>query len=61
MSAENGRACGEDAAAYVLGALEPAEVEAFRRHMVDCGACREWRTPCLLAPATRLRRICAGA
>jgi anti-sigma-K factor RskA len=41
MSAENGRACGEDAAAYVLGALEPAEVEAFRRHMVDCGACRE--------------------
>lgn len=37
----NGRECGGDAAAYVLGALEPAEVEAFRRHIADCGACRE--------------------
>jgi anti-sigma-K factor RskA len=36
-----GRECGEDAAAYVLGALEPAEAEAFRRHMADCVACRE--------------------
>ena len=29
MSAENGHACAGDAAAYVLGALEPAEAEAF--------------------------------
>ncbi len=32
---------GEDAAAYVLGALEPAEAEAFRRHLESCDACRE--------------------
>ena len=37
----NGRECGEDAAAYVLGALEPSEVEAFRRHLADCAACRK--------------------
>ena len=36
----NGRECGEDAAAYVLGALEPAEAEAFRRHLADCTACQ---------------------
>jgi anti-sigma-K factor RskA len=41
VSAANGRHCGEDVAAYVLGALEPAEVEAFRRHIADCEACRE--------------------
>ena len=27
-------------AAYVLGALEPAEAEAFRRHAADCAACQ---------------------
>ena len=37
----NGRQCGEDAAAYVLGALEPAEAEAFRRHLADCPACQK--------------------
>jgi anti-sigma-K factor RskA len=37
----NGRTCGEDAAAYVLGALEPAEADAFRRHIAECDACRE--------------------
>jgi anti-sigma-K factor RskA len=37
----NGRTCGEDVAAYVLGALEPAEAEAFRRHLADCAACQE--------------------
>jgi anti-sigma-K factor RskA len=37
----NGGRCGEDAAAYVLGALEPAEVEAFRRHLADCAACQK--------------------
>jgi anti-sigma-K factor RskA len=41
MSAGNGRACGEDAAAYVLGALEPAEADAFRRHIAECVVCRE--------------------
>jgi anti-sigma-K factor RskA len=33
--------CGGDAAAYALGALEPAEAEAFRRHLVDCAVCRD--------------------
>ena len=33
------RDCGADAAAYVLGALEPAEAEAFRRHMTSCVVC----------------------
>jgi anti-sigma-K factor RskA len=37
----NGHRCGEDAAAYVLGALEPSEVEAFRRHLTDCAACQK--------------------
>jgi len=33
--------CGADAAAYVLGALEPAEAEAFRTHMETCAICRD--------------------
>lgn len=37
----NGHRGGEDAAAYVLGALEPAEAEAFRRHLADCAACQK--------------------
>jgi anti-sigma factor RsiW len=41
MSVEHGRECGESAAAYVLGALEPAEAEAFRRHIDECAACRD--------------------
>ena len=41
MSAANGRDCGDDVAAYVLGALEPDEAEAFRRHLADCAECRE--------------------
>lgn len=41
MSVENGRECGENAAAYVLGALEPAEAEAFREHIAECAACRD--------------------
>jgi anti-sigma-K factor RskA len=40
VSVENGRECGENAAAYVLGALEPAEAEAFRAHIDECAACR---------------------
>jgi anti-sigma factor RsiW len=31
----------EDAAAYALGALDPAEAEEFRRHMNECVLCRE--------------------
>ncbi len=33
--------CGADAAAYVLGALEPAEVDAFRAHLATCIICRD--------------------
>ncbi len=33
--------CGGDAAAYALGALEPAEAEAFRAHMLECAVCRD--------------------
>lgn len=37
----NGRRCGDDVAAYVLGALEPSEVEAFRRHLAGCASCQK--------------------
>jgi anti-sigma-K factor RskA len=33
--------CGGEAAAYVLGALEPVEAEDFRRHMDSCVVCRD--------------------
>lgn len=33
--------CGGDVAAYALGALEPAEAEAFRRHLETCAICRD--------------------
>ena len=36
-----GRPCGGDVAAYALGALEPAEAEAFRRHLDTCAVCRD--------------------
>jgi anti-sigma-K factor RskA len=32
---------GGDAAAYVLGALEPEEAQAFARHLEGCQACRD--------------------
>jgi anti-sigma factor RsiW len=35
------RDCGGDPAAYALGALEPAETEAFRAHMETCVVCRD--------------------
>jgi anti-sigma factor RsiW len=33
--------CGGDVAAYVLGALDPEEVEAFREHLDSCVVCRD--------------------
>ena len=33
--------CGADAAAYALGALEPAEVEAFEHHLERCVVCAD--------------------
>jgi anti-sigma-K factor RskA len=33
--------CGGDVAAYLLGALDPAEAEAFRRHLERCAVCRD--------------------
>ncbi len=33
--------CGRDPAVYVLGALEPAEAEDFRRHLDSCAVCRD--------------------
>lgn len=35
------RACGEDVAAYALGALDPPEAEAFRKHLERCAVCRD--------------------
>jgi anti-sigma factor RsiW len=33
--------CGNDAAAYALGALEPDEAHAFERHIESCAVCRD--------------------
>ena len=33
--------CGGDAAAYVLGALDPVEVSAFEKHLAECAVCRD--------------------
>lgn len=33
--------CSGEAAAYALGALEPAEADAFRRHLETCVVCRD--------------------
>jgi anti-sigma-K factor RskA len=33
--------CAGDAAAYVLGALEPAEAKDFERHLEGCAVCRD--------------------
>lgn len=33
--------CGGDAAAYVLGALDPEELEAYILHLRDCVVCRD--------------------
>jgi hypothetical protein len=39
MSAD--RECGAETAAYALGALDPSEAEAFRRHMASCAVCHD--------------------
>jgi anti-sigma-K factor RskA len=43
MSHDLGRDGGhvQDAAAYVLGALDEHEADEFRRHLEDCAACRQ--------------------
>lgn len=33
--------CGGDVAAYALGALEPAEADAFQHHLTECAVCRD--------------------
>lgn len=33
--------CGTEAAAYALGALEPEEADAFRRHLATCVICQD--------------------
>jgi anti-sigma-K factor RskA len=35
------RACGDDVAAYALGALDEVEAEVFRRHLDTCAICRD--------------------
>ncbi|HEY6397285.1 MAG TPA: anti-sigma factor [Solirubrobacteraceae bacterium] len=35
------RDCGADAAAYVLGALEPSQADSFRRHLSGCAVCQD--------------------
>jgi anti-sigma-K factor RskA len=35
------RPCGEDVAAYALGALDSAEAKAFRAHLETCAVCRD--------------------
>ena len=46
-----------DAAAYVLGSLEPSEDEAFRRHLAGCVLCRDE----VAAFARTLKRRLRGA
>jgi anti-sigma-K factor RskA len=35
------RPCGNDVAAYALGALDASEIDAFRRHLEQCAVCRD--------------------
>jgi len=51
------RDCGDDAAAYVLGALEPAEARAFAQHMRSCAVCRD--EIAALAPVLDVLPSCA--
>jgi len=51
------RGCGNDAAPYVLGALEPAETRAFADHMRSCAVCRD--EVAVLAPVLDVLPTCA--
>ncbi len=51
------RDCGNDAAPYVLGALEPAEARAFAHHMQSCAVCRD--EVAALAPVLDVLPSCA--
>jgi anti-sigma-K factor RskA len=64
------RECGGDVAAYALGALDPHEADAFRRHLESCAICRDelaafgevvdtlpLSTPMQHAPADLRRRV----
>jgi anti-sigma-K factor RskA len=66
--------CGADAAAYVLGALEPGEAKTFERHLESCTICRDEVTalqqvttalpmaaPQHQAPRSLRRRVLAAA
>ena len=41
MSERETHDCGNDAAAYLLGALEPEEARAFQAHLAECSICRD--------------------
>jgi anti-sigma-K factor RskA len=50
----------EELAAYVLGALEPAEATAFERHAEDCERCRaeaRWLAPAVQALQESVERL----
>jgi anti-sigma-K factor RskA len=50
--------CGNDAAPYVLGALEPSEARAFAHHMQSCTVCRDEVTA--LGPVLDVLPSCAA-
>lgn len=52
-------ACGysDDDAAYVLGALEPAEQQAFRAHLPGCARCRDAVTELAVMPGLLARLL----
>jgi len=65
--------CGQDAAAYVLGALEAGEAAAFSRHLDACAICRDdvqrlravaerlpLSAPQLAVPRSLRRRVLSG-
>lgn len=65
--------CGGEAAAYVLGALDPEEATAFREHLEQCAVCRDevealrgvvqalpMAAPQYPAPARLRRRVMRG-
>ena len=50
----------EELAAYLLGALDPAEVAAFERHAEGCERCRaeaRWLAPALQALPESVERV----